>query len=160
MKNKEYYDTANYRWHKNHPGRKAALEKQHRKEWGITDLHDQSLIKCSEKYVADEILPDYGFQVICITREKWGSTFPFDIIAKKNGKICGIEVCLTWSRYLKKNKLDFAKIFDMEIYVVHIRPDLSWCGIIKLHDKHFSSVRQPFKKWLKDKEKSNEGNVG
>lgn len=148
LKHKKAYDDATKRWFNNHPGRKKALEAEHRREWGMTNLHDQELIVKAERFATTDVLPKLGFSDIYLCRDYWGN-FPFDVIARKDGKLCAIEVCLTWSRYIKPNKITFTRLFNLEPYVCHIRPSFDWAAVNRLNGKRYSSIRLPFRQWLR-----------
>ena len=151
LKNKQYYDDASRRYVENHPTRKRELEAEHRREWGLNNKYNQELIIKAERFAASDILPQLGFNDIHLARGLWGTTFPFDILAKKDGKLCAIEVCLTWNRNIKPNKITFCKFLGLEPYVCHVRPSFDWVAVNKLNGKRYSSVRLPFRKWLQTK---------
>jgi len=94
--------------------------------WGKVGYHhpsNPSVIQ-SELFVANEVLPKYGFDNIVLTRE-FSNYFPCDILCKKDGKIYLVEVTLQYARKINPRIIPLVKFLDAKVLVCHIKPDFS-----------------------------------
>lgn len=92
----------------------------------------------SEIFVANEVLPKHGFTDILLTRT-FHAFFPCDILAKKDGKICGIEVTMDTLRRTSPKFKAMANYFDMRMFVCHVKPDFQWYYLREVTDRNCSS---------------------
>jgi len=111
-------------------------------EWGKAKYQrnldlDPKVIQ-SELYAAQEILPGLGFDQIVVTRQ-FSRYFPFDILARKEGRICLVDVTLGPGKYYEKKRLTLARFLDARVFTCHIRPDFSEYYLIGLQPKRIST---------------------
>jgi len=124
LRNKEKFRIASKRWKRNHP--EKAWNIKIRNIWGRTGMHDYKAIRESELFVSNEVLPKLGFTDIITATNIWGSSFPVDIIAKKDGVLCGIDATLCWEKKVAPTQKEFIKRFGTRFFVCFIKPDFSW----------------------------------
>ena len=114
--------------------------------WGGGKYYNQSdpLVIASEEFIAKHVLPKEGFTEIILTRG-FSAYFPCDILCKKDGKICLIEVTLGVERKINKRLDPVLKFLSATAFVCHVKPDLSKYYLLELPmDKFYSSAVQPF----------------
>jgi len=106
----------------------------------------------TELFVAQTILPKHGFTDIILCRVFAGQ-FPFDILAKKDGKRVAVEVTTSLQRSLKPEKNLLLNFMDAELYICHLKLDLSRYYLlpVDLDEKPSSSVRGIFMQSIKGK---------
>lgn len=114
--------------------------------WGGGKYYNQSdpLVIASEELIAKHVLPKEGFTEIILTRD-FSAYFPCDILCKKDGKICLIEVTLGVERKINRRLDPVLKFLPAIAFVCHVKPDLSKYYLLELpKDKFYSSAVQPF----------------
>jgi hypothetical protein len=105
-----------------------------------------------EQYVADVVLPKEGFSDILLTRPI-ASMFPyFDILARKNNEICGIQVTTLPMRKIPSKVKPLVDFLNMRVFVCHVKPDFTWYCIQELKIREgtkrtSSSCVGAFMKW-------------
>lgn len=143
LRNKDKFREASKRWKRNHPEKRWATKI--RNLWGKTHRYDAEAVKESEFYVAREVLPKHNFTDILITREIWSNSFPFDIIAMKDGTQHGIDVTLCWAKKIKPTQREFSRRFKTPIWVCHVKPDYTWYLLMQIpFDKTHNSIATLF----------------
>lgn len=86
-----------------------------------------------EKYVANIVLPNQGFSDILLTY-RIASMFPyFDILARKNGDICGVQVTTNPFRKIPSKVKPLVDFLNMRVFVCHVKPDFSWFHLKELN---------------------------
>jgi predicted nucleic acid-binding Zn ribbon protein len=125
-------------------------KKRIHKIWGDAGY----LIKCndpkvlqSELFVANQVLPKHGFTDIIHARQI-AEYFPVDILCKKDGKICLVEVTLAIKKQVKPTLIPFIKFLDARYFVCHVKPDFSLFFIkeVDINKKRFSSCLSEIRK--------------
>lgn len=110
-----------------HERQQAKSLKTFREKWGKVKRvygikkNEYPLVLASERFVAANVLPKNGFSNITLTRE-FSRVFPTDILAKKNNKICLIDVTLSHSKPVNKKARLLAKWLNAELYICHLSP--------------------------------------
>jgi len=87
-------------------------------------FHMDPLVIQSEIFVAQEVLPKLGFTNILLTRS-FSNFFPCDILAKKDGRVCLIEVTLSPERKINPRISPLADFLNAKVFVCHVKPDFS-----------------------------------
>jgi len=78
----------------------------------------------AELFVAQIVLPKYGFTNIIVCRS-FTPQFPFDILAKKNGRRVAVEVTISMHKGINPEKKLLLDFMDADLYVCHVKPDFS-----------------------------------
>ncbi|MFQ6076811.1 MAG: hypothetical protein ACE5Z5_11900 [Candidatus Bathyarchaeia archaeon] len=92
----------------------------------------------SEIFVAQEVLPKHGFTDILLTRPI-SNYFPFDILARKNGKLCGIEVTMRPEYKLDPRKKTLIRYLSLRPFVCFVKPDFTWYFLKEISGNHVSA---------------------
>lgn len=104
-----------------------------------------SLVDKSERFVAD-LLPSMGFKKVVLLRDIT-QMFPFDIVAEKENEKYAFNVTLQIKKKIKKELKPLIKILDLNVCVVHVKPDFSYYYFNYLNEKNnHSSCWVDFKK--------------
>lgn len=117
------------KWRKKHRNNLNIARRKYRKR--IKDFwskgqkylnHQDKIVQESELYVAEKILPNLGFNNILLART-FSNYFPCDILARKNGIICFIEVTLSFKRQINSRIFPLIQFFNAKHFVCHLKPD-------------------------------------
>jgi transcription elongation factor Elf1 len=97
-----------------------------RQLWGVSSVknHLANEVVKSELFVAQHILPKYGFTNILLSRS-FSVYFPFDILARKDGRLCAINVTLQYSKELDPRLMPLIQLLDLRLFFCHVKPDFS-----------------------------------
>lgn len=109
---------------------KIAEYKKKRREEESRKWHENALPNVSqlaEELVIEKILPSMGFTDIF----RPSKDFYFDTLARKNGKICAIEVTTHQRKTLKKYRIRFLEYFGLPFFMFFVKPDYSRYFVIK-----------------------------
>lgn len=122
--------------------------------WGLGSV-GSGQTECSrraERYVAEAILPKEGFSDILLTSQI-SSMFPyFDILARKNGDICGVQVTMMPMKKFPSKVKPLVDFLNMRIFICHVKPDFTWHSLQELMIRNgtkrtSSSCVGAFMKW-------------
>jgi len=102
--------------------------------------HTHPLVIQSELFVSNQVLPKHGFADIVLTRE-FSAFFPCDILCRKDGKVCLIEVTLGAERKINPRIVPLVKFLDATVFVCHVKHDFSLVFIkeVDVNKKLYSS---------------------
>lgn len=157
-----------YRAHRGEASaRRVQYQREHRTAWvGYKRKHKLALRKAwtngtsqrrahhaSPEVVESELkavglLPGLGFTDVLHTREV-SNYFPCDILARKNGALCFIEVTTQHTKVLHHHRWLLANYLGATFYVMHIKPDQTWWHLVELtKDAKSSSCTRVYRKHL------------
>lgn len=85
----------------------------------------------AEDLALNQILPALDFQDIY----KPPNHFPFDILAKKNGRVWGIEVSIYMRKEIKEWSKELAKYLGWQILVVLVSPTWKYARVFNIDDQ-------------------------
>jgi hypothetical protein len=88
----------------------------------------------SELFCAQTILPKHNFTNILVCRIFAGQ-FPFDILAKKDGKVTAIDVTTSYYKTIRPEKGLLLEFLNADLYICHLKPDFSKYFLLPLDIK-------------------------
>lgn len=101
----------------------------------------------SELFAANEVLPKHGFTDILPLRPM-SVYFPFDILAKKEGKIYAVDVTMHYSKKLDPKKIEFLEYLNLNPIVCFVKPDHSWATVREFGPSTHIWVQKEYRKYL------------
>jgi len=115
-----------------HEQRKERTRISYRKAaeaWGTQQGHRAArenieIATRTELFVAQFVLPKYGFTNIIVCRT-FARQFPFDILAKKDGRRVAVEVTIGMQKSIKPQKKLLLDFMDADLYICHVKLDFS-----------------------------------
>ena len=125
--------------------------------WGVkrgrTAREKRDMGDKAEIFVAQIVLPPLGFSDI-VLGQLLHQQFPFDILAKKNGRRVAIEVTTAFHKQIKPIKRWFLDYIDADFYVCHVKSDLTQYFLLPLqfHNRLTSNCRGLFMESVRKKE--------
>ena len=139
-------------WDAKHPDKRRIYRKTaqnkiqsqwHDGECPVYTNHTNPLVIQSEFFVSSEVLPKHGFMDILLTRS-FSAFFPCDILARKDGQICLIEVTLAFDRKINKRLAPLVRFLNARAFVCHVRPNFEEYYLKEVTGKTYSSCRKVF----------------
>ncbi|MEM1548853.1 MAG: hypothetical protein QXM02_07550, partial [Thermoproteota archaeon] len=110
--------------------RKISVEKykKEREKWlGEVPKITKEISRKAE-VLAKSILEHEGFkEVTSFTRQS-----VFDFFAKKDGKLCGIDVTTAMRKPIRFQQIQMANYFDLKFYILFIKPDFTKYRIVEV----------------------------
>lgn len=73
--------------------------------------------------LADTILLKEGFSEIFSTSAY--RYYPFDKLCRKEGKLCAVDVTVSYSKYFDRFKIELSQFYNQRIFVLFVKPDFS-----------------------------------
>lgn len=107
-------------------------------------------VVASETYTFNNILPAEGFAPLLLCRDLY-PTFPFDIIAEKDGTLAMVEVTLTMVKPIPERRVGLAHLLRANYYVSFVKPDLSWYLVKEITRPTNASCLSEFEMFIKRK---------
>jgi len=144
-------------WFRDHPEKtrdyRRRCDDKHFVLWGHKSHHHftDPLVIQSELFVANQILPNHGFSDITLARE-FCSFFPFDILCRKNGQVCLVDVTLAARKGLNRRIIPLVKFLNAKVFVCHVKCDftIAFLEEVNIDKKLYSSCIREFKTNVKD----------
>lgn len=75
-------------------------------------------------FAAQEVLPKHGFKDIMLVKT-FLVHFPFDILARRGGELCGIDITTEDDYKLNKKKKPLIRYLRIRTFVCFLKPDFS-----------------------------------
>jgi hypothetical protein len=124
------------------PSYQQRMRKKYRDAWGnvgwIRSNHE--LVQKAESLVAN-ILPKEGFSDVLSMRGV-DTNFPFDIMAKKDGNLCAVEVTLQYEKKFRREILPLIELLNLRVFVCFVKPDFSTYILEEMPmGKHYVSIK-------------------
>jgi len=118
----------------------ACKQESYRKRWRRRAIRmNDPIIEIVERRAVAK-LEELGFQDILWLRPL-SKTFPIDILARKEGKLCGFEVTISPKRVIDEGTRRIVEYLGIEMYVCHVNLDKGGMIINRLkRGRWFSSA--------------------
>lgn len=115
-------------------------EKEREKWLGDIPKITKDISKNAET-LAKSILRHEGFkEIIQFTQQS-----VFDYFAKKNGRLCGIDVSTAMRKPIRPQQVQMAHYFSLDVYLLFIKPDLIKYKLIKIPHLYLKRKRIHYK---------------